>query len=148
MWGMTVKRVSPQEADALVKNEDYVYVDVRSIPEFDAGHPTGAYNVPLMHATPSGMRPNADFMSVITAVFPKHSKLVLGCRSGNRSLRAAEALIAAGFETVVDQRAGTDGARDAFGQLQEAGWHAAGLDMADEAHPERSYEALLARRDG
>jgi rhodanese-related sulfurtransferase len=145
---MTVKRVSPQEADALVKNEDYVYVDVRSIPEFDAGHPTGAYNVPLMHATPSGMRPNADFMSVITAVFPKHGKLVLGCRSGNRSLRAAEALIAAGFETVVDQRAGTDGARDAFGQLQEAGWHAAGLDMADEAHPERSYEALLARRDG
>ncbi|HET6415419.1 MAG TPA: rhodanese-like domain-containing protein [Polyangiales bacterium] len=143
---MTVKRVSPQEADALVKNEDYVYVDVRSIPEFDAGHPTGAYNVPLMHATPSGMRPNADFMSVIAAVFPKHSKLVLGCRSGNRSLRAAEALIAAGFETVVDQRAGTDGARDAFGQLQEAGWHAAGLDMADEAHPERSYEALLARK--
>lgn len=145
---MTVKRVSPQEADALVREDDYVYVDVRSIPEFDAGHPTGAYNIPLMHATPAGMRPNADFMTVISAVFPKHSRLVLGCRSGNRSLRAAEALVAAGYETVVDQRAGIDGARDAFGQLQEAGWHGAGLEMANQAHPERSYEALLARKDG
>lgn len=143
---MTVKRVSPHEANTLVKEEGFDYVDVRSIPEFEAGHPTGAYNVPLMHATPSGMRPNADFMAVIGAVFPKHSKLVLGCRSGNRSLRAAEALTAAGFEAVVDQRAGTDGARDAFGQLQEAGWQSEGLDMANEAHPERHYGALLARK--
>jgi rhodanese-related sulfurtransferase len=144
---MTVKRVSPQEADVLVKDEGYAYVDVRSIPEFDAGHPTGAYNIPLMHATPSGMRPNADFMKVISAAFPKHSRLVLGCRSGNRSLRAAEVLIAAGYETVVDQRAGTEGARDAFGQLHEAGWHGAGLEMSNEAHPERSYEALLEHKD-
>ena len=106
---MTVKRVSPQEADALVKDEGYAYFDVRSIPEFDAGHPAGAYNIPLMHATPSGMRPNGDFMSVVAAVFPKDSKLVVGCRSGNRSLRAAEALLAAGFEHVVDQRAGHRG---------------------------------------
>jgi len=145
---MTVKRVSPQEADALVRNDGYVYLDVRSIPEFDAGHAAGAYNIPLLHATPSGMRPNGDFMSVVAAIFSKDSKLVLGCRSGNRSLRAAEALVAAGFETVVDQRAGHDGARDAFGQLQEPGWQGEGLEVASEAHPERTYEALLARRDG
>lgn len=144
---MTVKRVSPHEADALVRDEGYVYVDVRSIPEFDAGHTAGAYNIPLMHATPSGMRPNGDFMSVVSAVFPKDRKLVLGCRSGNRSLRAAEALIAAGYENVVDQRAGHGGARDAFGQLQEAGWEGAGLEVAIEPHPERTYESLLARRD-
>ena len=118
---MTVKRVSPKEADVLVSDEGYVYVDVRSIPEFDAGHAAGAYNIPLLHATPSGMRPNGDFMPVITAVFSKDSKLVIGCRSGNRSLRAAEALLAAGFEHVVDQRAGHGGARDAFGQVLEAG---------------------------
>ena len=145
---MTVKRVSPEEADTLLTEEGYVYLDVRSIPEFDAGHPTGAYNVPLLHATPSGMRPNGDFMSVVHAVFPKDSKLVIGCRSGNRSLRAVEALIAAGFGHVVDQRAGLDGARNAFGQVEEPGWKAAGFATTTEAHPDRTYEALVARRDG
>jgi rhodanese-related sulfurtransferase len=145
---MTIKRVSPLEAAALLEDEGYAYLDVRSIPEFDEGHAVGAYNIPLLHATPSGMRPNGDFMSVVAAAFPKSSKLVVGCRSGNRSLRAAEALLAAGFEHVVDQRAGHEGARDAFGQLQEAGWHAAGLEVELETEPERSYEALLARRNG
>ena len=145
---MTVQRVSPLEADALVKDEGYVYVDVRSIPEFDAGHAPGAYNIPLLHATPSGMRPNGEFMPVITAIFSKDSKLVVGCRSGNRSLRAAEALVSAGFEHVVDQRAGHGGVRDAFGQGQEAGWESVGLEVATEAHSDRTYEALLARRGG
>ncbi|MBT8469670.1 MAG: rhodanese-like domain-containing protein [Myxococcales bacterium] len=144
---MTVKRVSPLEAAALLEDEGYAYLDVRSIPEFDGGHAVGAYNIPLMHATPSGMRPNGDFISVVAAAFPKASKLVVGCRSGNRSLRAAEALLAAGYEHVVDQRAGHEGVRDAFGQLEEPGWHAAGLEVEHEAEPERSYEALLTRRD-
>lgn len=145
---MNVKRVSPLEAAALLEDEGYVYLDVRSIPEFDEGHAVGAYNIPLMHATPTGMRPNGDFMSVVASAFPKDSKLVVGCRSGNRSLRAAQALLAEGFEHVVDQRAGHEGARDAFGQLAEPGWHAVGLEVAREAEPERTYEALLARRDG
>jgi len=145
---MTVKRVSPLEAAALLEDEGYAYLDVRSIPEFDEGHAPGAYNIPLLHATPSGMRPNGDFMSVVAAAFPKDRKLVVGCRSGNRSLRAAEALLAGGFAHVVDQRAGHEGARDAFGQLQEPGWHAAGLEVEREAEPDRTYEALLARRNG
>jgi rhodanese-related sulfurtransferase len=142
---MTVKRVSPQEADALVKEGGHAYLDVRSIPEFDAGHPAGAYNIPLLHATPSGMRPNPDFLSVVAAAFAKDAKLVLGCRTGIRSLRAAQGLLDAGFETVVDQRAGFHGARDPFGQVQEAGWQDAGLDVATDAEPGRAYEALLAR---
>ena len=145
---MTVKRVSPEEADHLVREEGYVYVDVRSIPEFEAGHPTGAYNIPIMHNTQAGMQPNTDFVEVVSSVFPKDTKLVLGCRSGNRSLRAAEILQQLGYQEVVDQRAGLAGARDAFGQLREAGWVAAGLDMATEAHPERTYETLLSRKNG
>ncbi len=143
---MTVKRVSPQEAETLVKEEGYVYVDVRSIPEFDAGHPAGAYNIPLMHATPSSMRPNADFISVLIAVFPKDTKLVIGCKTGVRSLRAAQVLIEAGFEYVVDQRAGFHGVRDPFGQVKEAGWQGVGLEVSIEAHPERSYKALSDRK--
>lgn len=142
---MAVRRVSAEEADELMRSEGYVYVDVRSIPEFDAGHPEGAYNIPLLHATPSGMRPNGEFMGVVTGVFPKDAKLVLGCRSGNRSLRAAEALAAAGFSHVVDQRAGFGGARDAFGQVLEPGWTAAGLDVSLEARPDRTYDALRKR---
>ena len=145
---MTVQRVSPHEADRLVRDEGYAYLDVRSVPEFEAGHPTDAYNVPIMHKTGAGMEPNHDFMEVVTAVFPKDTKLVLGCRSGNRSLRAAQQLLAAGYEYVVDQRAGLAGARNAFGQLEEPGWEAAGLDMATEPHPERHYGALLLRRNG
>jgi rhodanese-related sulfurtransferase len=145
---MTVRRVSPQEADALVKDEDYVYLDVRSIPEFEAGHPGGAYNIPLMHATPTGMRPNGDFLAVVAATFGKDAKIVVGCKTGGRSLRAAQGLVAAGYEAVVDQRAGFHGTHDPFGQVQEAGWLRAGLEVATEAHPERRYEALLARKEG
>ena len=145
---MTVRRVSPKEADQLVNEEGYVYLDVRSIPEFDAGHPAGAYNIPLLHQTPSGMRPNGEFMPVVAVVFPKDTKLVLGCRSGNRSLRAAEALLSAGYADVVDQRAGFGGVRNPFGQVQEPGWQDAGLRTAIEAEPGRAYEALLARKNG
>ncbi len=145
---MTVKRVSPVEAAVLVRDAGYAYVDVRSIPEFEAGHPAGAYNVPFAHQTASGMQPNQDFIRVMAAAFPKDAKLVLGCRSGNRSLRAAHLLIQEGYRDVVDQRAGTAGARNPFGQLEEPGWEAAGLEVATEAHPERSYQALLDRIAG
>jgi rhodanese-related sulfurtransferase len=145
---MTVKRVSPQEADQLVREEAYAYVDVRSIPEFEAGHPAGAYNIPIMHKTAAGMQPNVEFGEVVSAVFPKDAKLVLGCRSGNRSLRAAQMLLQMGFEEVVDQRAGTAGARDAFGQLQEPGWMEAGLEAATKARPGRSYRAIQASTKG
>lgn len=145
---MTVKRVSAKEADELVRNEGYVYLDVRSIPEFESGHPTGAYNIPIMHQTAAGMQPNNEFMFVVEATFDKDTKIVVGCRSGNRSLRAAQILVEAGFVEVVDQRAGLAGARDAFGQLREPGWVSAGLDMSTEPHPERSYESLRPRNDG
>ena len=40
------KRVSVAEAEELVR-EGYVLVDVRSVVEFEAGHPKGAFNVPV-----------------------------------------------------------------------------------------------------
>lgn len=145
---MAVKRVSPEEAKALMENEGYVYLDVRSIPEFEAGHPVGAYNIPIAHMTSGGMRPNAGFLAEVASVFSKDSKLVVGCKMGGRSLRAAQTLIQTGYENVVDQRAGFDGARDAFGQLQEAGWHRIGFDVALEAQPGRSYDELFGSDKG
>ena len=139
-----IKRVSPSEAKSLIDAEGYLYVDVRSEPEFAAGHPAGAHNVPLMHAGAKGMTPNPDFLRVIEAVYPKDAKLVLGCAAGGRSLRAVEMLIASGYTAVLDQRAGFGGARDAFGQISEPGWAAAGLPV-ETAAPGGSYAELRAR---
>ncbi len=122
-----VVRVSPAEAKRLMDEEGYLYVDVRSAPEYEAGHPVGAVNVPIMHAGPAGMTPNPDFAAVMSAAYAKDRKLVLGCRSGQRSLRAAEVLMSAGFTAIVEQRAGHEGSRNAFGAVAEKGWAAEGL---------------------
>lgn len=136
------------EADRLVREDGYAYLDVRSVPEFEVAHPAGAYNVPYLHATASGMQPNPDFLPVVESLFPKDTKLVIGCRTGNRSLAAAHALLQAGFARVVDQRAGLDGTRNAFGQILEPGWEAEGLEIATVPEPYKTYAALLARMRG
>lgn len=141
-----VDRISPEDALRRMKDEGWDYVDVRSIPEFEQGHPAGAYNVPLMHMGPAGMEPNPDFLSVFEASFPKDAKIVLGCKSGGRSLRAAEMLEAAGWKSVVDQRAGWGGARNPFGQVSEKGWEAAGLPRENEPQPGHSYAELEEKR--
>lgn len=122
---MTVKSVSPEETAQLMQ-EGAVYVDVRSEPEFEAGHPPGSFNVPLLHAGPMGMTPNPEFMEVMTRAFGKNEKLVMGCRSGQRSLRAAEMLLAAGYSDVANLHTGWEGSRDHFGRLTP-GWRPAGL---------------------
>jgi rhodanese-related sulfurtransferase len=143
---MAVKRVSPAEARDLIDKQGYVYIDVRSVPEFAAGHPQGAYNVPLMNMGPGGMAPNADFLAVMGA-FPKDAKLVVGCKAGGRSARAASMLESTGYTNVIDQRAGFEGAPDpATGRIAEPGWRPAGLPVTADALPDRTYEALKAKR--
>lgn len=139
---MSVRRVGPTEAKSLIDEHGYVLIDVRSVPEFEAGHPEGAFNVPLNHAGPSGMVPNPDFLSVVAARFPKDQKLVIACKAGGRSLKAASMLVAAGYVDIVDQRAGWSGASDPFGQGLEPGWQAAGLPTALEPASGRSYAEL------
>jgi rhodanese-related sulfurtransferase len=134
-------RISPQEASEKLA-QGWTYVDVRTIEEFAAGHPPGAVNVPLMHAGGGGMTPNPDFLRVMNAAFAKDAKIVVGCKAGGRSLRAALMLSAEGFTSVVDQRAGWDGARDPFGQLAEPGWSRVGL-PAEQGQPSgRSWDDM------
>ena len=120
------QRISPQEASERLA-AGYTYLDVRTEEEFAEGRPAGAVNVPFAIMLGGAMTPNPDFVSAVSSLFPKDAKLVLGCRSGGRSLRAAHALIAAGFTDIIDQRAGWDGVRDPFGQLTEPGWARTGL---------------------
>ncbi len=132
-----IVRLSPAEAHERVQ-AGYVYVDVRTEAEFAEGHPAGSYNVP----GPGGVAPNADFVRVMNQLFPRDAKIVVGCRSGGRSLRAAHALVADGYTNVVDQRAGWDGVRDTFGQMTEAGWSRVGLPTERGATPGKTYSDL------
>jgi rhodanese-related sulfurtransferase len=130
----------------LQEKEGFAYVDVRSVPEFQAGHPTGAFNVPLMHMGPAGMAPNPEFLDVMKKVFPADAKLVVGCKAGGRSARAAALLESAGYTNVVDQRAGFEGTHDPATGGAEPGWRPAGLPVSREAAPGHDYEGLKAGR--
>lgn len=134
----SIPRHSPQEAHKLITEQGYTYVDVRTENEYAVGHPAGAVNVPVMLAASGGMQPNPDFMPVMSALFAKDAKLVIGCKSGARSQRAAEMLASAGFSAVVDQRAGFEGPRDPSGRIIEQGWAPAGLPI-ETATPGGSY---------
>jgi rhodanese-related sulfurtransferase len=143
---MSVRRVSPREAQSLVQDDGYAYLDVRAVPEFDTGHAPGAYNVPLL--TPragGGMDENEQFVADVRAALPEARRIVVGCAAGVRSLRACELLLAAGFDDVIDQRAGLDGVRDAFGRVREKGHRAEGLPLTQAVEPGRSHAEIRAR---
>lgn len=144
---MTVHRVSAIEAHTLLQDQGFTYIDVRTERELDAGVVEGAYHVPFALMTAQGMQDNTDFVPVMQATFARDAKLVIGCETGVRSLRAAQQLIDAGFTNVVDQRAGMSGVRDAFGRTVEPGWIRAGLPIADEVDPARSYGVLSQRKN-
>jgi rhodanese-related sulfurtransferase len=133
---MPVKRVAPDEAKRLVDEQGYVYVDVRSVPEFEAGHPEGSYNVPIAHLEPMGMAPNRDFLRVMEQRFGREAKIVVGCKSGGRSLQAASILLDSGFQNVVDQRAGFDGTP------WEPGWRPRRLPVSTSAPPDHTWDGL------
>lgn len=141
---MTHPRITAPEAKQKL-DEGYVYIDVRTEDEVDAGHPSGAFNVPIRIQTDTGMQANEDFVAVMAACFPKDAKLVIGCKAGPRSLVAAQQLIGAGFSNVVEQRAGFSGTRDAFGSVVDIGWQAAGFPVSKDLDPGHSYAELRER---
>ncbi len=85
--------------------EGALVLDVREPFEYADAHVAGTVLVPL--ATVAG---RAD-------EFPKDEPVFVFCRTGNRSLAAAEALVAAGFSDV----------RNVDGGI--VAWHAAGLPL-------------------
>jgi rhodanese-related sulfurtransferase len=141
-----MKEVSPQEAYELMKSDaNVIYLDVRSIPEFEAGHPASAINIPLLHLNPgAGMAPNEDFLKVVEANLPKDSKLVVGCKAGGRSARACDVLAQSGYTDVTNVRAGFVAATDNTGRVVEPGWSMLNLPIATETPAEARYDTLLA----
>jgi rhodanese-related sulfurtransferase len=138
---MAVKRVSPEEALELVREHGHVYLDVRSVPEFEQGHPAGAFNAPIVHMGPAGQQPNGEFLGAVERTFPKEAGIVVGCRTSGRSERAAALLEQAGYTNLAIQRAGFAGNRDSLGR-PEPGWAQKGLPTSRQAEAGRSWEDL------
>jgi len=126
---MDIPQTIPTEAyDILQQHPDAVYLDVRTAPEFEAGHPTGARHVPVMFFGAGGQpRPNPDFVAAVETVVPRTTKLLVGCQAGGRSQRACELLRDAGYTDVINVRGGFGGARDQTGRMVTPGWRDAGL---------------------
>ena len=142
---MTIKQITVQQAQQQ-QIAGATYLDVRSIPEFQQGHPPGAVNVPLLHLDPhtGQMQPNPEFLDVVKANLPPETPVLVGCKMGGRSQKAAELLASAGFQDVTNVQGGWGGAP----QLGHTGWVQAGLPVETAADPAREYQALHKKAAG
>ena len=86
------KKLSPTEYQSqfATSNTPYLLVDVRTADEFATGHIHGAVNIPL------------DTLETRLNEIPQTQPVVLYCRSGNRSGKAAQLLSNAGYTNIYD----------------------------------------------
>lgn len=148
---MTVRHVGVQEAHHLQTIDGYAYVDVRSVPEYENGHPEAARNVPLMHfdGQTGKMKPNPEFLAVMQANYPIDAKLLIGCQVGGRSTRAVQILTAAGYETAINVKGGFGGSRDpATGHVIDDGWAQMELPVETTTPDGAGYDALCQSLSG
>lgn len=123
--------------EALKANPQAVLVDVRTDAEWNfVGLPdlsaAGKQAVLIPWQIYPMMQKNAQFLDALReAGLGKQHAIYFLCRSGARSLAAAQAAQAAGYETVYNIADGFEGPPDPHGHRgQVAGWKAAGLPWA------------------
>ncbi|HJW70240.1 MAG TPA: rhodanese-like domain-containing protein [Candidatus Binatia bacterium] len=121
--GMAIRQITPADAARdLAATPGAVYLDVRTPEEFDAGHPAGARNVPVLLLDPATRRPrpNPEFLAVVQRHLAPGTMLLVGCQSGMRSQRACELLADAGYTDLANVRGGFGGSEDAAGWQESA----------------------------
>ena len=146
-----IEEISVQTAaDALGRQGEAVYLDVRTVEEFERGHPSGAWNVPYALPNPETgmMMPNPEFVRVVDAVLERDVTVLCGCATGMRSLHAGNLLSRAGFAHVLNVEAGFNGKRDPAGRLLVPGWEAVGLPIEVGDGGERGYCAAFTTASG
>lgn len=139
---MAIESLDPKAAhDAMSQAGDYTFVDVRTVEEYEQGHPEGAINVPWAVRDPAGggMAHNADFLPTMQKHVDSGRKLFVSCQAGGRSLKACQELESAGYSTLVNVDGGFGGRRDEMGRVVVTGWAESGLPV--EASPS-GYEGL------
>ena len=124
-----IKSLTADAAHAFLQADSRgVLIDVRDPVEFSfVGHPVGAANVPWKFAP--DMRPNPEFVDQVSQIAAdKATPLFLLCRSGQRSLAAANALAEAGYTDLINIEEGFEGPMDADKhRCTVAGWRFLGL---------------------
>ncbi|AEJ38335.1 SirA family protein [Sulfobacillus acidophilus TPY] len=89
-----VRHLSPERVEALARSGQAVIVDVREASEYRAGHIPRAKHISL-----------GQLVHRLKEV-PKDKTVVVVCRSGSRSSKAAELLAEAGFRNVFNMSGG------------------------------------------
>jgi rhodanese-related sulfurtransferase len=116
-------------AEALASDAPPLVLDVREPAEFAAAHIAGALHVPrgLLEAACDW-----DYDDTVPELVLARSRpVVVVCRSGNRSLLAADAMRAMGFEQVKSLRTGVRGWNDYELPLVDGAGRAVDIDHAD-----------------
>lgn len=133
-----MKHLNPREAYRfLEQHPQSLWIDCRSESEFYlVGHPI------VERGDDDPRRPelvvwadeisgdaNPDFVSQVERLAThRHQPIILSCRSGQRSVRAGEALEAAGFTDIYNQAEGFEGPLDErYRRGTTAGWRFHGL---------------------
>jgi rhodanese-related sulfurtransferase len=118
--------------DAVVDEGAYI-IDVRTAAEFIwVGHPNvpNVVNVSWKIEKKGAFITNPSFVSDVNDIFGKNkdAHLILMCRSGVRSLAAADALEKAGYTNVSNMLEGFEGeGKDSYGYRTVDGWKNSGL---------------------
>lgn len=143
---MAVKQLTPIQAhDVMQKDTSVIYLDVRTEPEFTAGHPHKGVNIPaFFFQAPGRPAPNPEFLKVVEASIPKTATIIVGCQAGGRSQRAAEMMEQAGYTNASNMMGGFGGGQDQAGNAV-AGWRDSGLPVSTENGEGVSYASLAAK---
>lgn len=105
-----VPEVSPDEAQKQLRHEDDIEIlDVRTPAEHETERVPGSHNVPLGEVE--------DHVDDLTDI--DDDRIVVLCRSGQRSTEAAQRLRAAGMDNVVVLEGGIQAWRDAGGEVEQ-----------------------------
>jgi rhodanese-related sulfurtransferase len=132
---MPIANIPPPQAHRLYEDDaDAVLIDVRSKMEFDyVGHPIGAIHMPWAEF-PDWSADPARFVARVRERLaamggPVETRpLLLLCRSGARSMAAAQALAGAGFTRLYNVAEGFEGDKDAASHRGNlGGWRFHGL---------------------
>jgi rhodanese-related sulfurtransferase len=125
--------ITPQESwKLLAENPESVLVDVRTAAEWNwVGVPDlsnlGRQVVFIEWNTAGGRNQNFVADLIAAGVTPGERPVIFLCRSGNRSIPAAQAATAAGIAPAYNMLEGFEGQLDEHGHRGAAGWRAEGL---------------------
>lgn len=124
-----IENLTPQQAYDLLQNDrSAVLIDVRTQMEHShVGHPVNAIHIAWKEAP--GWEINSNFVTQVGKVVPDNSApILLLCRSGQRSLSAAQALEQAGYTRLINIIDGFEGPLDAKNHRgNQGGWRFCGL---------------------